>query len=277
MNRAKILIITMALLIVVPINGLDFHLSLNTKPLPTSDFNSISTVNPFDVHNSSGPNGKWDIYLMAGTYFLNLATSSPFESYYNVSFAGNGLTEQFYTNNYEFHGVNINKSGIYRLNSVGSGKWMFSLFAQDPDKIYSFQLSSSESFVIVPNIGGNSEIKISFRNNQSVDVTFFDELLKSIYSVKLTQDGTLYLNLSGDYEGILFLSVSPASDNTFFSFSWTPIQKNKPPHASNIPTLNSYYPEIMVVIATGLVIVLLHKKKKTDMRKRRRRRLRRKF
>ncbi len=272
MKREKILVITLALLIAVPLNALDFNLILNNSVLTTSDYNSISTANPFDVHTSAGPNGTWDIYLIAGTYFLDLSTSAPFESYYNVSFIGNGFNEQFFTNNYEFHGVSVNQSGIYSLNSVGSGKWMFSLFAQDPNKTYSFQLSSSESFVIVPNIGGNSEIKIGFRNNQSVDVTIFNELLKSIYSAKSTQDGTLHLNLSGDYEGILFLFVSPESNNTFLSFSWTPVQNNHPPPASSIHPFGPYYLEIVLAVAAVMgIVTLLYKRKKSDVKKRRRR------
>ncbi len=272
MKREKIIVIALTLLIAVPFNALDFNSILNNSVLTTSDYNSISTTNPFDVHTSIGPNGTWDIYLIAGIYFLEIATSAPFESYYNVTFTGNGFSEKFFTNNYEFHGVSLNQSGIYRLNSVGSGKWMFSLFAQDPNKIYNFQLSSSESFVIVPNIGGSSEIKIGFENNESVNVIIFDELLESIYSARSIQDGTLYLNLSGDYEGILFLLVSPESYNTSLSFSWIPVQNNNPQPTSNIHSFNPYYLEIVLAVAAVIgAVTLLYKRKIYDVKKRRRR------
>ncbi len=260
MKREKIIVITLALLIAVPFNALDFNSILNNSVLTTSDYNSISTTNPFDVHTSTGPNRTWDIYLTAGIYFLDIATSAPFESYYNVTFTGNGFNEKFFTNNYEFHGVSLNKSGIYSLNSVGSGKWMFSLFAQDPNKIYSFQLSSSESFVIVPNIDGSSEIRIGFENNESVNVTIFDELLESIYSAKSIQDGTLHLNLSGDYEGILFLLVSPESNNTNLSFSWIPVQNNNPQPTISVHPFGLYYLEIVLVVAAIIgAVTLLYK------------------
>lgn len=233
---------------------------------------ATSTNNPFEVHNSTGRNNTWTVSFAKGTYYLDLGVANPFKEYFNLSITGDQLSQQFYTNNFEFHGLNINNAGNYVIKTTGKGSWIFSLFAQNANQIYNFSIAKPTSFVIVPNIYGYTHIKLNLSDSVPVSLNVYNELLSSIYSGNLQPSSIINLNLSGDYDGILFLSIYSNSSNAELNINWTEITTTPITSTGSTSLLDNYLPEVggisIVCVAVGAI---LYRKKVSRNNKRRRR------
>ncbi len=267
MSIEKIItIMVIILFMATPVSAINVNHSTQSIDKITCASSYIDTINPLKVH-ASAVNSSWKSYFHAGTYFLNLASDRPFKTYFNLSVIGAGFNETFFTNNYVFHGIIFNQSGIYNITSTGQGKWLFSLCAQDPNHMYRSNISAPTSFVIVPDLGNSSHIEINFQNNYLISVTVFNELLNSIHSTGISENTTIFLNLTGDYDGILFLSVSPENNNTFLNIAWAPIKDKHNTHTAN-PIIN--YAGIVVIVSIVIALGLFLYKGNSNRKKRRR-------
>ena len=226
--------------------------TISTSSNPTTPFaESAGTVytDPFYVHESTNPS-NYTSYLSKGTYFIEIASEDPFSEYFNATLLSHGVTLiSLYTENFEFHGITVNNSGVFTFTTIGSGKWLFSESAQDPYTVYSSIFNNSDAYVMVPQIGTYNAVNISFTSPSRFYYEVYDSLLRPITSYVSSEPlSSVILNLSGKYVGIIFISVNGTSS---LQISWTPY--TAPSNNSNASFSTSYW---LVVIIISIIAVI---------------------
>ena len=235
-----------------------------TLPLVTSNSSVNNSVlydnhinDPFTVHKFYN-NSQSKYYLNKNNYYIGIASSNNRNFYLNISC--NSFSFRIYSNNWEFHGLYLNKSGIYYFNTSGSGKWILSMSAEDPGYIYNFNVNIPTSFVIVPEMISQNRIEIL--ENGNYKMVLYNSLLNP---VKSSADGTIYYNItSKQYNGVDFVTLYINKDAAI-SLSWGTFQVNH--------NFNSKYSVIELLAAifialTSLTVYTIFKKNHKNKKRR---------
>ncbi len=210
--------------------------NINNNKLYDNYINDAFTVHKF----SSNSENKY--YLNKNNYYIDIASSNNKNFYLNIS--SNNFSFRMYTNNWEFHGFYINKSGIYYFNTSGSGKWILSMSAQDPGYIYDFNVSVPTSFVIVPEMISQNRIEI--KENSNYKMILYNSLLNP---VKTSTNGKIYYNITEkQYNGVDFVTLFINKD-TIISLSWGTF------HVNN--NFSSKYNFVEIIAAMFIILISL--------------------